>query len=42
MSVMQVSLELGYDNPAAFTALFKRILGAPPKDYARGQQLKTA
>ena len=35
MSVTQVALELGYENPAAFTALFKRILGVSPKSYAR-------
>lgn len=32
-SVTETSLELGYENPASFTALFKRILGSPPRDY---------
>lgn len=32
-SVTQTALDLGYENPAAFTTLFKRVLGAPPRDY---------
>ncbi|WP_229740972.1 AraC family transcriptional regulator [Silvibacterium dinghuense] len=32
-SVTHTALELGYENPAAFTALFKRILGASPREY---------
>ena len=36
-SVTSVALELGYDNPAAFTTMFKRCLGVPPRHYlARG------
>lgn len=31
--VTVVALDLGYDNPAAFTAMFRRILGAPPRAY---------
>ncbi|MBS7544261.1 AraC family transcriptional regulator [Ancylobacter oerskovii] len=31
--VTAVAIDLGYDNPAAFTAMFKRILGAPPAAY---------
>ena len=34
-TVTSVALELGYDNPAAFTAMFKRMLGAPPRAYFR-------
>ncbi|MGE4482357.1 AraC family transcriptional regulator [Acidocella sp.] len=34
-SVTQVALDLGYDNPAAFTAMFKRCLGVPPRHYLR-------
>ena len=26
---------LGYDNPAAFTTMFKRALGVPPRAYLR-------
>lgn len=33
-SVTQTALDLGYENPAAFTTLFKRMLGASPKTYA--------
>lgn len=32
-SVTRTALELGYENPAAFTTLFKRILGVPPREY---------
>lgn len=32
-SVTSVALALGYDNPAAFTTMFKRILGAAPRAY---------
>ena len=32
-SVTRTALDLGYENPAAFTTLFKRILGAPPREY---------
>lgn len=32
-SVTNTALELGYENPAAFTTLFKRVLGAPPREY---------
>lgn len=33
-SVTDTAFGLGYENPAAFTTLFKRVLGAPPKEYA--------
>ncbi|WP_193227868.1 AraC family transcriptional regulator [Aureimonas psammosilenae] len=32
-SVTSVSGELGYDNPAAFTTMFRRSFGAPPLRY---------
>jgi AraC-like DNA-binding protein len=32
-SVTETAIELGYENPASFTALFKRSLGSPPKKY---------
>jgi AraC-like DNA-binding protein len=28
-----IILELGYDSPSAFAAMFKRTLGAPPSRY---------
>jgi AraC-like DNA-binding protein len=31
--VTTIAIDLGYDNPAAFTAMFKRILGASPRNY---------
>lgn len=31
--VTTVAIDLGYDNPAAFTSMFKRILGSAPRDY---------
>ena len=34
-SVTAVALDLGYDNPAAFTTMFKRVLGASPRGYLR-------
>ncbi len=36
-SVTSVALALGYDNPASFTTMFKRILGAPPRSYIAQQ-----
>ena len=35
--VTLVALDLGYDNPAAFTAMFKRALGLSPRQYLRQQ-----
>ncbi len=32
-SVTAIAIDLGYDNPAAFTAMFKRILGSSPRHY---------
>ena len=32
-SVTHTALELGYENPASFTTLFKRILGSSPRDH---------
>ncbi|WP_203561083.1 AraC family transcriptional regulator [Jiella pacifica] len=34
-SVTAVAGELGYDNPAAFTSMFKRAFGAPPLTYLK-------
>lgn len=33
--VTAVALDLGYDNPAAFTTMFKRVLGSSPRMYLR-------
>jgi len=32
-AVTSVALDLGYDSVAAFTTMFRRMLGAPPRDY---------
>jgi AraC-like DNA-binding protein len=34
-TVTAVALDLGYDNPAAFTTMFKRMLGSSPRSYLR-------
>jgi len=31
--VTSIALDLGYDSPSAFTAMFRRTLGAPPTQY---------
>jgi AraC-like DNA-binding protein len=36
-SVTTVALDLGYDSPAAFTTMFKRLLGVPPRRYFSGR-----
>jgi AraC-like DNA-binding protein len=33
--ITNVALDLGYDSPAAFTTMFKRSLGLPPRDYVK-------
>jgi len=32
-SVLRVALELGYESPGAFSAMFRRTLGVSPSDY---------
>jgi AraC-like DNA-binding protein len=32
-SITDVAMALGYDNPSAFTAMFKRLLGVSPRGY---------
>ncbi len=31
--ITSIALDLGYDSPAAFTTMFKRLLGVPPSHY---------
>ncbi|MDF7784959.1 AraC-like DNA-binding protein [Pantoea sp. PNA 14-12] len=31
--VLQVALDLGYESPGAFSAMFRRVLGVAPTDY---------
>ncbi|MFJ2197159.1 AraC family transcriptional regulator [Streptomyces violaceusniger] len=33
MPVTRIATQLGYDNPAAYTAAFKKLLGQPPTAY---------
>jgi len=36
--ITSIALDLGYDSPAAFTTMFKRLLGVPPSHYFIRQQ----
>ncbi len=40
--VTTIALDLGYDNPAAFTAMFKRVLGSAPTVYINDLDPKDA
>jgi AraC-like DNA-binding protein len=31
--IATVALDLGYESPSAFTAMFKRALGRPPSEF---------
>src|SRR5262249_49287718 len=33
--VTRIAHDLGYDSPSAFTAMFRKALGAPPSEYFR-------
>ncbi|OCX64653.1 hypothetical protein BFP70_11620 [Thioclava sp. SK-1] len=33
--ITQIALDLGYDSPAAFTTMFRRLLGVGPRAYAQ-------
>lgn len=35
--VANVAVDLGYESPSAFTAMFKRVLGHPPSQYCQQQ-----
>lgn len=35
-AVTTIALDLGYDSPAAFSTMFKRLVGAPPSRYQDG------
>jgi AraC-like DNA-binding protein len=32
-SVTSVAFDLGYDSPASFSTMFRRMLGVPPSRY---------
>jgi AraC-like DNA-binding protein len=36
-SITSVAFDTGYESAAAFTTMFKRMLGASPRDYMRQQ-----
>ena len=40
-SVTSVALSVGYDSPSAFTSMFRRAFGMPPRDF-RGENLYEA
>jgi AraC-like DNA-binding protein len=35
LSVTEVCLEVGYESPGSFSALFRRVYGVSPRDYRR-------
>jgi AraC-like DNA-binding protein len=37
-AVTAVAIDLGYDNPAAFTTMFKRALGSSPREYLKKKE----
>jgi len=39
-AVTSVAMDLGYDNPAAFTSMFRRSLGSPPHVYLNSSYYK--
>jgi AraC-like DNA-binding protein len=32
-AVTTVAMDLGYESPSAFTAMFRRVMGKTPKHY---------
>ena len=32
-AVTSIALDFGYDSPAAFSTMFRRLLGTPPSSY---------
>jgi AraC-like DNA-binding protein len=39
--ITTIAMDLGYDNPAAFTAMFKRMLGSSPRAYLGERAIHT-
>ena len=37
VSITELAMDLGYDSAPAFTTMFRRMLGASPRDYLRRQ-----
>ena len=40
--VTNVALDLGYESPSAFTAMFRRALGESPRNYLRWADQESA
>lgn len=40
--VTNVALDLGYDSPSAFSAMFRRSIGVSPRDYLRWSEIDSA
>jgi AraC-like DNA-binding protein len=40
--VTALALDLGYESPAAFTSMFKRVLGRPPSRYLKAEHSTVA
>jgi AraC-like DNA-binding protein/mannose-6-phosphate isomerase-like protein (cupin superfamily) len=40
--VTNVALDLGYDSPSAFSAMFRRLMGVSPRDYLRWSEAESA
>ena len=36
VAVTAIALDLGYESPAAFATMFKRLVGVAPSQYSRG------
>ena len=34
VSVTEIAFDLGYDTPASFSTMFRRVLGVPPSRYS--------
>lgn len=39
-AILDVALELGYDSPSAFSAMFRRELGVPPTHFRPGREAR--
>ncbi|MEC9455075.1 MAG: helix-turn-helix domain-containing protein, partial [Pseudomonadota bacterium] len=40
-SVLEIALNLGYESPSAFAAMFRRALGVAPSAYFSKTDLQT-
>lgn len=38
--ITQIAFELGYESPAAFTTMFKRLQGVPPSQYISNAEMR--